>query len=73
MSAPAVFVSGVFHNEEDVGVYGIAVAQVKTSPTETYTNTSSRTYFPPNEDITVTVIVEGPDYEPTPELQYPLV
>lgn len=61
----AVFVSGVFHHEEDVGFYGIAVAQVITS-TSTYTNTSSRTYFPPNEDTTVTVIVEGPDYEQHP-------
>ena len=52
---------------KDVGGYGIAVTQVKTSPTETYTNTSSRTYFPPNEDITVTVTVEGPDYSRYPQ------
>ena len=62
----AVLVSGVFHNEEDEGCFGTAVAEVKTS-TETYTNTSSRTYFPSKEDITVTVIVEGPDYGQHPQ------
>ena len=55
---PATSVAGVFHNEEDVGVYGIATATVKTQ-TATYTNASARTYFPPHEDITVTIIVEG--------------
>jgi hypothetical protein len=56
---PATIVSGVFHNElADVGVYAVATAEVKSS-TETYTNTSAETYFPPGEDVTVTVIVEG--------------
>ncbi len=58
---PATSISGVFHNDEEFGAYGVATAQVRT-PTETYTNTSDRTYFPPNEDITVTVIVEGIAY-----------
>jgi hypothetical protein len=60
---PATSVAGVFNNEEDVGAYGIATAQVRTS-TGTYTNTSSRTYFPPHEDITVTIIIEEIAYEP---------
>jgi hypothetical protein len=58
---PATSVTGVFHNEEDVGAYGVATAQVKAS-TETYTNTSARTYFPPNIDTTVIVVVEGIEY-----------
>jgi hypothetical protein len=62
---PAVFVTGVFHNEGDEGSYGVAVAEVKTQ-TSTYTNTSSRTYFPPNEDTYVTVKVEGPAYDEHP-------
>jgi len=61
---PATSVSGVFHNElADVGVYGVATAEVK-SATATYTNTSAETYFPPGEDVTVTVIVEGIEYAP---------
>lgn len=58
----ATFVSGVFQNEEDVGAYGIVTAEVKT-PTATYTNASSRTYFPPHEDITVTIMIEGLKFE----------
>lgn len=61
-TGPATSVSGVFRNEEDVGAYGVATAQVKTS-TATYTNTSAETYFPPHEDFTVTLIVEGIAYE----------
>lgn len=56
---PATIVAGVFYNElADVGVYAVVTAEVKSS-TETYTNTSAETYFPPREDVTVTVIVEG--------------
>jgi hypothetical protein len=59
---PATSVSGIFHNElADVGVYGVATAEVKSS-TATYTNTSVETYFPPGEDVTLTVIVEGIEY-----------
>ena len=61
-TGPATSVSGLFRNEEDVGAYGVATAQVKTS-TATYTNTSAETYFPPHEDVTVTLIVEGIAYE----------
>lgn len=61
---PATYVTGIFHNElADVGVYGVATAEVKTA-TETYTNTSEETYFPPGEDVSVTVIVDGIEYEP---------
>lgn len=62
---PATSVTGVFHNElADVGVYGVATAEVKSS-TATYTNTSEETYyFPPGEDVTVTVIVDGIAYAP---------
>ena len=59
----ATQVSGIFHNEENEGAYGTVTAQIKT-PTETFTNTSSKTYFPPNEDITVSVMIEGIEYEP---------
>jgi hypothetical protein len=59
----ATQVSGVFHNEESEGVYGMVTAQIKT-PTETFTNTSSKTYFPPNEDVTVSVVIEGIEYAP---------
>lgn len=61
---PATIVSGVFYNElADVGVYAVVTAEVKSS-TETYTNTSAETYFPPREDVTVTVIVEGIECAP---------
>ena len=59
---PATSITGIFHNAGEVGAYGVATAQVRT-PTETYTNTSERTYFPPNADTSVTVIVAGVSYE----------
>jgi ribosomal protein S27AE len=58
----ATFVAGVFQNEENVGAYGLATAEVKT-PTTSYTNSSSRTYFPPHEDITITIIVKEIAFE----------
>jgi len=58
----ATFVAGVFQNEEKVGAYGIAKAEVKT-PTASYTNSSSRTYFPPHEDVTITIIVREIAFE----------
>lgn len=61
-ASAATFVAGVFQNEENVGAYGIATAEVKT-PTARYTNTSSRTYFPPHEDITITIIIEEIAFE----------
>jgi hypothetical protein len=58
-SNPATIVSGIFYNElADVGVYAVVTAEVKSS-TETYTNTSPETYFPPREDVTITISVEG--------------
>ena len=60
----ATSVSGVFHNEEIFGVYGVVTAQIKT-PTETFTNvSSSATYFPPQENVTVTLLIEGVEYKP---------
>lgn len=47
-------VQGVFHNEEDEGTYGKATSKVNTV-TETYYHTSPRTYFPPHEDVTITI------------------
>jgi len=47
-------VEGVFHNEEDVGTYGVARSEVNTVTT-TYYHTSSRTYFPPHQDVTITI------------------
>jgi hypothetical protein len=47
-------VIGVFHNEGEEGVYGTVTGQIETQ-TATFTNTSSNTYFPPNEDVTVTI------------------
>jgi hypothetical protein len=59
-------VKGIFHNEGEVGVYGTVTGQIKT-PTATFTNTTSGIYFPPNEDVTVTVpiTVEGTTYAQT--------
>ena len=53
----AAFVKGVFHNEEDVGVYGSATAKV-TTLTATHYETSPRTFFPPHEDVPITLIIE---------------
>ena len=60
---PATAVTGIFHNAGEGGAYCVATANVRTQ-TETYTNTSERTYFPPNADTTVIVIVEGISYAP---------
>jgi RecJ-like exonuclease len=47
-------VEGVFHNEEDVGTYGVARSEVHTVTT-TYYHTSARTYLPPHQDVTITI------------------
>jgi hypothetical protein len=60
-SEQAVFVRGTFQNKEDVGVYGRPIAEVE-GPTQTYTNASTRTYFPPQERITITLKIEGIKY-----------
>ena len=54
-------VEGTFHNEEDTGTYGKTTSKV-TTLTETYYHTSSRTYFPPHEDVTITI--------DTPEIEF---
>lgn len=51
-----VYVSGYFENDESVGVYASATAEV-TSENTIFSSESERTYFPPNEEITVTVTV----------------
>jgi hypothetical protein len=61
---PATAILGVFHNNGDAGVYGTVTAQVKVSQTESYQNTSASTYFPPGEDVSVTVIIDGIKYQP---------
>jgi hypothetical protein len=47
-------VEGVFHNEEDVGTYGVARSEVRTVTT-TYYHASPRTYFPPHQDVKITI------------------
>lgn len=54
-------VEGVFHNEEDVGTYGRAKSKVNTVTT-TYEHTSSRTYFPPHQDVTITIDTPEVDF-----------
>jgi len=47
-------VEGVFHNEEDAGTYGVATSEVHTV-TETFYHSSPRIYFPPHQDVTITI------------------
>lgn len=54
-------VEGVFHNEEDSGTYGVATSRVNTV-TDTFYHSSSRTYFPPHTDVTITI--------DTPEIEW---
>ena len=54
-------VEGTFHNEEDIGTYGKATSKV-TTLTEEYYHTSPRTYFPPHEDVKITI--------DTPEIEF---
>jgi len=60
-SERAVFVRGIFQNKEDIGVYGRPIAEVE-APSQTYTNASTRTYFPPQERITITLKIGGIEY-----------
>lgn len=57
LSDGKVFVKARFENVEDVATYGKVTAEVE-AQTATYTATSSRTSFPPHEEIEVTVIIE---------------
>lgn len=54
-------VEGVFQNEEDTGTYGKATSEVHTVTT-TYYHTSPRTYFPPHEDVTITIDTPEVDF-----------
>ena len=51
-----VYVWGTFENDQAVGVYGIATAEVR-SEISSFSSASNRTYFPPNEEIEVKVVV----------------
>jgi hypothetical protein len=59
----AVNIQGVFHNNGNKGVTATVTGTVKTSATQTFTNTTTA-YFEPNADTTVTVRVEGVDRQP---------
>jgi hypothetical protein len=58
----AVNIRGIFHNNGQTSVTATVLGTVKTQ-TETYTNTTSAT-FPPGEDTTVTVRIDGIDKQP---------
>jgi len=58
LSDGKVIVRGTFLNRESVGTYGNVVAEVDGSTT-TYTSPSERTYFPPQQDVTVTLTIDG--------------
>ena len=59
----AVNIRGIFHNNGQTSVTATVLGTVKTSPTETYTNTTSAT-FPPGADTVVTVRIDGVDKQP---------
>lgn len=58
LSDGKVIVKGTFQNKESVGTYGNVVAEVDGSGT-TYKSPSERTYFPPQQDVTVTLTIDG--------------
>jgi len=53
-----IIVKGTFENKENVGTYGTVVAEIDGS-TATYTGSSARTYFPPQENVEVPVTIGG--------------
>lgn len=57
-------VDGVYHNGGTEDVYGTVTATVKKSSAEVFTNTSARTLFPHDLDTSVTVMVDGVDFQP---------
>ncbi len=59
----AVNIQGVFHNNGNLGATATVTGTVKTSSTESFTNTTTA-YFAPNADTTVTIRVEGADRQP---------
>lgn len=56
-----LLVVGNFQNNEDIGVYGTLTAKVE-SMYQNYTQTSSRTYFPPHERIQVSITIDEIEY-----------
>jgi hypothetical protein len=56
-----LLVVGNFQNNEDIGVYGTLIAKVE-SMYQNYTQTSSRTYFPPHERIQVSITIDNIEY-----------
>jgi hypothetical protein len=60
----AVFIKGMFQNEEDIEAHAAATAEVE-APTKTYTNASTTKYdFPPHEtvDVIISIALEDSDY-----------
>jgi stage V sporulation protein SpoVS len=55
-------VSGIFHNSENVEVYGVATATVNTQ-VKILTGASNRTLLPPNSDVMITVSFDKLTYE----------
>ena len=67
-----VVITAFFKNEGNVGLYGTPTAEVE-AITRTYTNTAERTYFPPNEQVDLTITISGiipVDYQHLAGLQY---
>ena len=56
----AVFVNGTYENKENFGVYGTVVASVE-GQSKTYTNIPTKTYFPPQERVNVTLKIDVND------------
>jgi hypothetical protein len=59
----AVTITGIFHNNGQTSVTATVLGTVKTSQTQTYTNMTTWT-FPPGEDTTVTVRIDGVEKQP---------
>ncbi len=59
----AVTITGIFHNNGQTSVTATVLGTVKTSQTQTYTNTTTCA-FPPGEDTSVTVKIDGVEKQP---------
>ena len=67
-----VVITAFIKNEGDIGLYGTPTAEVE-GITRTYTSTAERTYFPPHEQVVVTITISGMipvDYQHLSGLQY---
>lgn len=51
-----VHVSGIFENDQSIGVYAVVIAEV-ISQTSTFSGESERIYFPPDEEIEAKIVV----------------